>query len=206
MHGIFWRVSVLAALSAVAFGQSGQSLGDIARANREKQQADQATGNAPRIITNQDLPASASAGIPQENPADPMTQVSGVHRNFRAYAGGYQNGGQRYGNRPFGQPDMGGQRVVPYAGGQYAGDHLRGQIRAQENRISELQARIDRATASMHPYGSTVQYDGPLNRFQSIQAQRIEMMQQMLDQQRQKLAMMQDEARQQGMHTMVYDP
>ncbi len=210
--GTFWRISVVtvfggASLSAAAFGQSGQSLGDLARANREKQQEEQAAGTAPRMITNQDLPASASAGIPQENPADPMTQVSGVHRNFRAYDGGYSNGGQRYESRPFGQPGRSGQYGGgQYAGGQYAGDQLRGQIRAQENRVAELQARIDRASSSMHPNGSTVQYDGPLNRFQSIQAQRIEMMQQMLDQQRQKLAMMQDEARRAGMHTTVVDP
>jgi hypothetical protein len=195
MRRMFSRISVVALLGVAAFAQNGQSLADAARSARDKQQAEEAAGTTPRVFTNQDLPASPSAGIPAENPSDPMTQVSGVHRNFRAYAGGYSNGGQQYGNRPFGQP-----------GGQYAGDQLRGQIRQQENRIAELQARLDRASASMHPNGSTVQYDGPLNRYQSIQAQRIEMMQQMLDQQRQKLAMMQDEARRQGMHTQVYDP
>jgi hypothetical protein len=202
MRRMFWRISVLALLSATAFGQSGQSLGDIARANREKQQEEQVAGNTPKVITNQDLPASSSSGIPAEDPSDPMTTVSGVKRNFRAYAGGYQNGNQRYGNRPFGQPGMSSQ----YAGGQYAGDQLRGQIRQQENRVAELQARIDHVSATMHPNGSTVQYDGPLNRYQAIQSQRIEIMQQMLDQQRQKLAMMQDEARHQGMHTAVYEP
>jgi hypothetical protein len=196
---LVWGISVVALMGAAAFAQnsSGQSLGDIARANREKQQADQASGITPKVITNNDLPASTSAGIPAENPDDPMTTVSGVHRNFRMYAANYQNGGQRYGQRPFGEPGT---------GGQYAGDQLRGQIRQQENRIAELQTRIDRASASMHPNGSTVQYEGPLNRFQSIQAQRIDMMQQMLEQQRQKLAMLQDEARRAGMHTAVYEP
>jgi hypothetical protein len=198
----FWRISVVALLSTAAFGQSsnGQSLGDIARAHREKLQADEAAGTMPKVITNKDLPASASSGIPAENPDDPMTTVSGVHRSFASYNRAYgsgQNGGQRYGQRPFGEPGM---------GGQYAGDQLRGQIRQQENRVAELQARIDRASATMHPNGSTVQYDGPLNRYQAIQSQRIEMMQQMLDQQRQKLAMMQDEARHAGMHTNMYEP
>jgi hypothetical protein len=200
---MFWGVFVIAGLSGAAFGQSGssQSLGDIARANRANQQAQEASGVTPKVFTNKDLPASASAGIPEENASDPMTTVSGVQRSFRqyarAYSSDYPNGGQRYGSRPFGQPSM---------GGQYAGDQLRGQIRQQENRVAELQARIDRASSSMHPNGSTVQYDGPLNRYQAIQAQRIEMMQQMLDQQRQKLAMMQDEARRAGMHTNVYEP
>lgn len=202
MRRMFWGISVVVLSSAAAIAQSSQSLGDIARANREKTQEEQASGTTPKVITNQDLPASASSGIPAENPDDPMTAVSGVQRNFRAYAGSYQNGGQRYGNRPFAQPGASGQ----YGGGQYAGDQLRGQIRQQENRVAELQARIDRVTSTMHPNGSTVQYDGPLNRYQAVQSQRIEMMQQMLDQQRQKLAMMQDEARRQGMHTAVYEP
>jgi hypothetical protein len=198
---IFSGMLVCASLSAAALAQNSQSLGDIARANREKEQERQASGETPRMITNQDLPASASAGIPQENPADPMTTVSGVQRSFRTYAraygGGYQNGSRGYGERPFGQPGM---------GGQYAGDQLRGQIRQQENRVAELQARIARASATMHPNGSTVQYEGPLNRYQAVQGQRIEMMQQMLEQQRQRLAMMQDEARHQGAHTAVYEP
>jgi hypothetical protein len=197
MRRMFWGISVVAVLSAVALGQSGQSLADAARANREKLQADEAAGTMPKVITNKDLPASSSAGIPAENPDEPMTTVSGVQRNFRLY-----QSSQRYSNRPFGQPGMGGQ----YAGGQYAGDQLRGQIRQQENRIAELETRLDRASASMHSNGSTVQYEGPLNRFQSIQAQRIEMMQQMLDQQRERLAMLQDEARHAGMHTAVYEP
>jgi len=83
---------------------------------------------------------------------------------------------------------------------------LKEQIQAQESRIAELQARIDRANALMHPNGSTAQFEGPGNRYQAMQAQRIEMMQQMLDQQKQRLAMMQDAARRQGGHTTVYDP
>jgi hypothetical protein len=197
MRRMFWRIFVAALLSAAAFGQSGQSLGDIARANRANQQAEEASGVTPKVFTNKDLPQNQPTGIPEADPSEPMTTVSGAQRTFRAYAGGYPNGGQPFGERPFGQPGM---------ASQHGADQLRGQIRVQENRIAELQARIDRANASMHPNGSTVQYDGPLNRYQAVQVQRIEMMQQMLEQQRERLAMLQEEARREGMHTTVYDP
>jgi hypothetical protein len=180
--GIF----VAAMLSAVALGQDQPSLGDVARANRQQQQAQEAAGTVPKVITNKDLPASARAGIPEENPADPMTTVSGVQRSYPSNR-----------ERPFNPPNFDAQR---------GGENLRGQIEAQENRINELQARIDRANATMHPNGSTVQYEGPVNGRQAMQAQRIEMMQQMLEQQKERLAAMQDTARREGMHTAVVDP
>jgi hypothetical protein len=194
ISGIF----VAAILSAAGLAQDQPSLGDIARANREKQQAQESAGTVPKVITNKDLPASARAGIPEENPDDPMTTVSGVqHSNYSDRDRPYQDGGQRYGERPFGRPGFDGSR---------GGENLRGQIEAQENRINELQARIDRANQMMHPNGSTVQYEGPMNGRQAMQAQRVEMMEQMLDQQKQRLAAMQDTARREGMHTQVSDP
>jgi len=208
VSGIF--VALL--LSALAMGQDQTSLGEVARVNREKQQAQEAAGVTPKVITNKDLPAQEPAGIPEANPADPMTQVSGVPRPFRdrPYASGAnQNDGQ-----PFGRPPGGrGFPERPSAGQGFGGpgfpghngDNLRSRIQEQESRIAELQARIDRANAMMHP-NSTAQYEGPGNRYQAMQAQRIEMMQQMLDQQKQRLAAMQDAARRKGMHTSVYDP
>lgn len=201
MRRMFWSLFVIAlASAAAALGQDGQSLGDIARANREKQQEQQAAGNTPKVITNKDLPASEPSGIPEANAADPMTQVSGVQRpqrNWSQQGGPWQGGGQWGGGRPFGGPGFGGPR---------GGENLRGQIQAQEDRIAQLQARIDQAHAMMHPNGSTAQYEGPMNRYQAAQSQRIEMMQQMLAQQKQRLAAMQDQARREGGHTTVYDP
>jgi len=70
---------VAALLTGAAMGQD-QPLGDVARTNREKLQAQEAAGTMPKVITNKDLPAGETSGIPEENPAEPMTQVSGVQR------------------------------------------------------------------------------------------------------------------------------
>ena len=201
VSGIF--VALL--LSALAMGQDQPSLGDVARVNREKQQAQEAAGVTPKVITNKDLPAQEPAGIPEANPADPMTQVSGVPRPMRVnpesarpFRPPFEE--QGFPERPSGGPGFGG----PGFPGHEA-ESLRSRIQEQESRIAELQARIDRASAMMHP-NSTAQYEGPGNRYQAMQAQRIEMMQQQLDLQKQRLAAMQDAARRQGAHTSVYDP
>jgi hypothetical protein len=168
-----------------ALGQSGQSLGDIARANREKLQAQDSSGTRPKVITNADLPEN-STGIPEPDASEPMTMVSGVSRPFE----------NRYSDQ---------RMVAPGRNEQHAGDQWRERILAQESRIADLQARIDQVNASMHST-SSAQYEGPYNRYQARQMQHIAQMQEALDQQRRKLAMMQDAARHAGMHTTVYDP
>jgi hypothetical protein len=179
------RILVIAALLNVsAFGQSGQSLGDIARANREKQQEQQTSGTKPKTITNADLPDS-STGNPEPEASDPMTMVSGVSRP--------------YNNRP--DQRLNQQLVAE----QHAGNQWRERIQIQESRVADLQARIDQANALMHS-NSTVQSEGPFNRYQGRQMQRVAQMQEMLDQQKRKLEMMQEAARRSGMHTPVYDP
>jgi len=172
-------------LGTIALAQSGPSLADVARANREKQQTQQATGSLPKVITNADLPADPP-GVPESDPSEPMTMVSGVSRPFenRSY------------NQPFPQQDRGQQR---------AGEQWRERIENQESRVAELQTRIDQMNAAMHSSGATLS-EGPYNRFQARQMQRVAQMQEMLDLQKRKLAMMQDAARHAGMHTNVYDP
>ncbi len=55
MHRMFWKILAIALLmGSVAYGQS---LGDIARENREKQNAGRpASTTTPKVITNKDLP------------------------------------------------------------------------------------------------------------------------------------------------------
>lgn len=179
------RMLVMAVLLNVsAFGQSGQSLGDIARANREKVQSQQATGAKPKTITNADLP-EGSTGIPEADASQPMTGVSGVSRAFDSRP-----------NQRMNQQLMAEERQ----GGQW-----RERIQMQEGRVAELQARIDQTNAQMHS-NSSVQSEGPFNRSQARQMQRVAQMQEMLDQQRRKLEMMQEAARRAGMHTAIYDP
>jgi len=184
MQRVAWQVFVVGLfLSAAAFGQSqsqtqsGQSLGDVARAVHAQQQAEQASGVKPKVITNQDLP-SAPEPIPESS--EPMTTVSGVKRSSM----------DRYSDQRLNQRLWAEQR---------SGEQWRGRIQDQEARIADLQARIDHVTESMHAAVGTAQYDRPVNRYQSIQMERLAQMQQMLDQQKQRLAMMQDAARRAGM-------
>ncbi len=172
-------------VSALAFGQSGQSLGDVARANREKEAAQDASGTRPKVITNQDV-SSGPGEIPDSNASSPMTMVSGVSR---------ANDGAS--DRTYAQHDPGTQR---------AGMQWRERIQAQESKIAELQSRIDQLNASVHGPSGGVQYEGPYNRHRARQSQRLEQMQYALDQQKRKLDLMQEEARHAGMHTTVYDP
>jgi hypothetical protein len=179
MHRTFLGNSILVLLlsAAAALAQSGDSLGDIARANRAQQQAQEASGTAPKVITNRDLPSSSS-GIPESDPSDPMTEVSGVNRPDR-YAD------QQLSNRLAGEQRTAGQ--------------WRARIQAQEYRIADLESRIDHVNAAMHNSIGTAQYDAPVNRYQAVQMERLAMMQQMIDQQKRRLAMMEDAARRAGM-------
>lgn len=187
MHRMLTRqYAVVLLLGTAAMGQSGPSLGDIARANREKQQAQQASGTLPKVITNSDLPADPP-GVPESDPSEPMTMVSGVSRPFES---------RSYDQR-FAQQDHAEQQ---------AGAQWRERIENQESRVAELQARIAQMNAAIHSSGGATLSEGPYNRYQARQMQRIAQMQEMLDLQRHKLAMMQDAARHAGMHTNVYDP
>jgi len=158
-----------------------QSLGDVARANLAKQQAQEANGKIPKVITNQDLPAG-STGIPESSESQPMTMVSGVERP-NPYANRYS--------------DQGHSNRLPAEQG--AGEQWRGRIQEQENRIADLQARFDRVNAAMQRSGGTAQYETPGNRFEANRRERLAMMQEMLDRQKQRLAMMEDAARHAGM-------
>jgi hypothetical protein len=161
-------------LNLAAFGQ--QSLGDIARQYRDKLQADEAAGNAPKMYTNQDIPPADMVGTP-EPPAERRS-------SYRAFDNHSADGG-------YSQP----------AAGEW-----RRNIVMQQNRVAGLQIRIERLNAMLHsPYG-TVQYDGPYNRNQARAQERLGDLQQALDVERQKLDTMQDAARHAGMHTTVYDP
>jgi len=179
MQRVAWRVLVVGLLlNAAAFGQSpsGDSLGDVARANRAKEQAQETSGAKPKVITNQDLP-SEPPGVPESS--EPMTTVSGVKRSVDRYSEQRQN-----------------QRLVAE---QRIDQQWKARIQEQEARIADLQARIDHVNEAMHAAVGTVQYDSPVNRYQTIQTERLARMQEILDQQKRRLAMMQDAARHAGM-------
>jgi hypothetical protein len=166
--GIF---AIALSLSAAAFGQS---LGDVARANREQQQAQQSSGTAPKVITNNDL-----ASDPSDSPTSNTPQAV-KHGSDRKLA----------------QGQVAEQRLA---------QQWKAKILAQKNKVAELQARVDRMNAALHPTGG-VTYENPSSRYQARQLENLAEVQQRLDQQKQQLSTLQDEARRAGMHTAVYDP
>ena len=168
-------VGLLLTAPAIAQSQAGVSLADVARANRAKEQADVAAGTMPKTITNQDIPSAAS-NLPESS--EPMTTVSGVKKSVDNYS-------ERSNQRLFAE--------------QRAGEQWRARIADQEARIADLRARIDHVNQSMHAAVGTAQYDAPVNRYQSIQMERLTHMQEMLDLQQRRLSMMQDAARLSGM-------
>src|ERR1700675_3052362 len=177
MLRMFLKISAIALLmSSAAYGQS---LGDIARENREKQNAENASAAQPKVITNANLPKDPDAN--QELAEAPSgASVSSRVADHRSAQ----------------------QRLVE----QRAADQWKRQILAQKNRMAALQARIDQLNASIHSAGGSVQYEGPYNRYQARQLQRVAQIQLQLYEQKMKLDQMQETARHAGMHSAVYDP
>jgi predicted RNase H-like nuclease (RuvC/YqgF family) len=163
-------------MSSAAFGQS---LGDIARANREKQNAENASAAQPKVITNANLPKDPDAN------QEPAEAQSGATAS--STAADHRSAQQRLSE-------------------QRAADQWKRQILAQKNKMAILQARIDQLNASIHSAGGSVQYEGPYNRYQARQLQRVAQIQLQLDEQKMKLDQMQEAARHAGMHSAVYDP
>jgi hypothetical protein len=153
----------------------GQSLGDIARANREKQNSAPSATTQPAVITSDDLEAGSDG---KGKDARPAAKVSKVAAHARA------------------EQDA----IDPRAAAQW-----KKQIVAQEDKIATLQGKIDELNASIHPAGSA-QFNGPYNKYQTTQMQRLADVRLQMDEQKKKLAELQEEARKAGMHTTVYDP
>jgi predicted RNase H-like nuclease (RuvC/YqgF family) len=177
MQRVLLKISAIALLmSSAAYGQS---LGDIARANREKQNAENTSAAQPRVITNANLPKDPDAN------QEPAEAQSGT--NASSTAADHRSAQQRLAE-------------------QRAADQWKRQILAQKNKMATLQARIDQLNESIRSAGGSVQYEGPYNRHQARQLQRVAQIQLQLDEQKMKLDQMQEAARHAGMHTVVYDP
>jgi predicted RNase H-like nuclease (RuvC/YqgF family) len=177
MQRIFLKVlAIVLLMSSAAYGQS---LGDIARENREKQNAENASAAQPKVITNANLPKDPDAN------QEPAEAQSGASASSKAID--HRSAQQRLAE-------------------QRATDHWKRQILTQENKMATLQARIDQLNASIRSAGGSVQYEGPYNRYQARQLQRVAQIQLQLDEQKMKLDQMQEAARHAGMHSAVYDP
>jgi len=179
MQQAFWNTSAIVLLmTSVAYGQS---LGDIARQNREKQNAENASGVQPRVITNASLPKNPTPDQESQD-APPASSATA---------------GSKAADRRSAQQRLAEER---------AAEQWKRQILAQKNKMATMQARIDQLNASIHSPNGNAQYQGPYTRNQTLQLERAAQIQQQLDELKRKLDQMQDAARRAGMHTTVYDP
>jgi hypothetical protein len=179
MQRMFLKTLAIALLMAPA--AHGQSLGDVARENREKQNAEDASGMQPKVITNASLPKD-----PTPNQRSHETQ-SAMNVAISTRAADRRSAEQRLAE-------------------QRAAEQWKRQILAQKIKMATMQAQIDRLNASIHSPNGSTQYDGPYTRNQARQLQRISQIQQQLDEQKRKLDQVQEAARHAGMHSAVYDP
>jgi len=181
MRRMCWKMLTIALLMTLT--AYGQSLGDVARENREKQDAENAAGAQPKVITNKDL------GLP-ENPEGDL-QPGDDHP--RPPAAPNNNAADR-------------RSAEQRRAEQRAGEQWKRQILQQENKVASLQARIDQINAAIRSAGGTVQYEQPFSRGAARQLRRVAELEQQLNGEQRKLEAMQEEARHAGMHTPVYDP
>jgi hypothetical protein len=161
----------------------GQSLGEVARENREKKAADAST--PPKVITNADLPKNPDgyAGPPASEGEEPTAPVNAEADRKAAQ-----------------------QRAAE----QRAAEQWKKRILAQENTVAHLQARLAHLKASIHLVDPNASYDSyqglAYTRYQARQLERLRQLEEQLDMQRKRLEDLQEAARHAGMHTAVYDP
>lgn len=170
---------IVATLLLTNFAAYAQSLGDVARANSEKK-AEDASAAQPRVITNKDLPEDPDTDQATSELQPTTTEPTNKAADHRSAQ----------------------QRLAE----QRAAEQWKRQILTQTNKVAALQARIDELNASIQSAHGSVQSEGPYNRYQMRQLQRVARIQQQLDEQKSQLDQMQETARHAGMHSAVYDP
>jgi hypothetical protein len=157
----------------------GQSLGDVARENREKK-AEPAATAPPKVITDGDLPKDAQGD--EEAGASGKAQTASPRKTA-------------VGKATATSPD-------PRAMEQW-----RRQILAQKRTVATLEKRLARFQASLSSVDANAISRGEIfSRSQALEQERLAQVQEQLEEQRAKLLEMQEEARRAGMHTQIYDP
>lgn len=207
MQRMFLRMLAIALL--VNMAAYGQSLGDIARENREKKNIDDPSAAPPKVITNKDLPKDPNANqAPSDATPETNTVASSGIDGSAAQGSAEQNSAdRRSADQRSAELRSANQRSAQQQlAEQRAADQWRRQILAQKYKMAMLQARIDVINASIRSANGSAQYEGPANGYQARQMHQVAQIQQRLDEQQRKLEQMQEAARRAGMHTAVYDP
>lgn len=187
MRLLFSRLLAIALL--ITSAAYGQSLADVARENREKKAAEDNSTAPSKVITNKDIQKGTDT---DQEPAEENSQA-----DADAAATANQRTAEERGAHRSAQRRLAEQRGA---------NQWKKQIVAQKNRTAVLQARIDQLNAEIRATYGSVQYEAPYSRSQARQLQRVSQIQQQLDEQKIRLAEMQEAARRAGMHTAVYDP
>ena len=195
---------ILAIVLLATAASHGQSLGDVARENREKKAENASASTAPaKVLTNQDLALAkdpdANQGPNEAAPAACTAAGSDGADQFSAR----RLADQRRAEHRAAERQSAEQRLAQ----QRAAEQWKRQILAHKTRMATLQARIDHLHALIRSAGGSGQSDGPpYNRYQMWQLEQVAQIQQELDEQKRELDRMQDEARHAGMRSAVYDP
>lgn len=170
-------VSVVGLVLFIAASCYGQSLGDVAREQRQKQAKDAKDAKdahaTRKVLTNEDLPASAEPSSSTSVTSDERDTVPAPRASNDTHAG----------------------------------EQWKAKIEAQRNSVASLQSQIDKLNSSIHFAGGNcvancVQY----NERQVQKQDEAQRMQKTLEDQKKQLEDMQESARKAGLGSSVYEP
>jgi len=171
---------ILTGMLAIGAAAHAQSLGDVARQNRQQQTDQEQSGKdkTPKVYTNEDLP--------QEGLADDDASSSSPSHSANAPS----NTAQQTAN----------EQVAKAA-------QMKAKIKAQENSIAELQSQIFRLKSTIRYADSSLYYNAAAyNERQDDKQHEVERMQEKLDGEKTKLQQLQDDAKRAGFGNAVYEP
>lgn len=175
---------------------SGQSLGDVARANQKKKAVEGSSGAPSKVFTNANLPKNpdgyTAPAADQDEDSPPSSAKSAATRKLE----------ERHANQQRGAEERAAMR-------------WKQQISTQKWVVANLQSQVDELRTLIRftsqneyqPTDARGNYAGlAYNRTEARQIERLRQVERQLQQQRHKLEDMQNAARHAGMHTNVSDP
>jgi hypothetical protein len=170
---------LVVALATSAFGQTSasQSLGDLARKQKQKQQAKEGQTSAKKVVTNEDIPEH-----PEEVSDSSATSSSSDE----------------------GHSDLGAPAARDVL---RTGDQWKAAIQQQKNAVAELRNHIGKLQDSIHfveanRYRNGMEY----NKVQVEKQKEVQRLQGQLDEYQKSLEQMQESARKAGFGSSVWDP
>jgi hypothetical protein len=159
----------------------GQSLGDVAREQRQKQQSKGARA-AKKVITDEDLPAHTTPDADSDHTSDKDKKDKSDKKDVQGTPAGAKNTSA-------------------------AGEQWKARILAQKRVVADMQRQADRLAASIHFVDPNAYWNGPeYNQAQTRKQEKLHQFQEQIEEQKAKLEAMQEAARQAGFGNAVYDP